>query len=179
MEYLNPGWAICVMTYPPPVQNEKLLNSWQELRRRSSARSSHEEQPPWESPPTSFPNWSDSNELELNFQFYGNLGLHQWDICIADENGWETAVPDYMVGSALRDPRGNPPIPGWLSLGSAYPRHSKKIHICFHANPSLKPEISDSEQRAPGAELVLANPFYEGPAPAPAPRPCPNPRGVL
>jgi hypothetical protein len=154
----------------PPVPGKKWHDRWQWLRGKFPAPL-QARLPVWASPASTFPGWPDTSELELRLRFIGSLQRHQWDICVADEHGWETGVPDYTA--VLSDPLAPPGKagPGWIRLGSPYPRHSKKIRLCFHPNENLKAGITVEEERVVAAELVLDNPFYEGPAPTPGPKP--------
>jgi hypothetical protein len=132
--------------------------------------------PPWESEFAGFPNWPDSDELELRFQVLGAFDQNQWAIYIADENGWETAVSNYMATPAywtagMVRSMAKAASLGWLKVGGAFPRHCKKIKVCFHPKaPSGKGGSKEDAGTAKG-EIVLDNPFYEEPAPSPGPKP--------
>jgi hypothetical protein len=114
---------------------------------------------------TGYPAWPDSHEFELQFRTEGDLSQHLWDICVADEQGWETRVRDYTWSDAKT---GAAPVTGWLRLGSAYPRGSKTIRIVFHPSDRQKPKPDRATRLKPAAELIVPNPFWQAPASTPA-----------
>ena len=117
---------------------------------------------------TGYPAWPDSHELELQFRTQGDLSQHLWDICVADDQGWETRVRDYTWSDDGQATSRGSPVSGWLRLGSAYPRGSKTIRIVFHPSDRQKPKPDRATRLKPAAESILRNPFWQAPASTPA-----------
>jgi hypothetical protein len=145
-----------------PAQEAHRVQRWWHAVRRELPVIIAQRLPSWEVQRVDYPNWPDSQPLELQFRVFGSLLSRQWDIGIADENGWETRVREYIWGDDGQEARGAPQISGWVRLGSAYPRHCKTLRIRFHPSEQLERRMSPQMRRATFTEMTLPNPFYEG-----------------
>jgi len=155
--------SLPTFSHPSPDQPGKFRVLWMALYQKLPDML-QSKLPSGQRPPSGFPDGPTLHELELRFQIIGSLRERPlWDIGIADDNGWETMVPNYFTVD--REDSTGPGVTGWLRLGSAYPRHSKKLRICFHPAPLSHPELTAEQRCKAMAELSMDNPFYEGPAP--------------
>lgn len=148
-------WARPSYVHSAPSDNQRIQRWWQSLR-ASLPGWLIMRLPAWDSHPDVFPDWPESHELELQFRVFGSLEARQWDIFVADENGWETRVRDFIWGDDGRAERGAVQHSGWVRLDGPYPRHSEHLCIRFRPNAGLPMHPSMTGLR-------LRNPFYEGP----------------
>jgi hypothetical protein len=158
------GWEITNYQHSVPQQEASSVQRWWHAVRRELPVFIAHRLPAWEAWRDDYPNWPDQQPLELQFRVFGSLLSRQWDIGIADENGWETRVREYTWGDDGRDARGASQISGWVRLGSAYPRHCKTLRIRFHPSEQIERRMNPLLRRNTFTEMVLPNPFFEGDA---------------
>jgi hypothetical protein len=146
-----------------PPQEQHRLQQWWQNNRSSLPGWLVSRLPAWDVHGDNYPDWRDSHELELQFLVVGDLRPHQWDIFVADENGWESRVHNYPFADDGRYERGASQHSGWVRLGGAYPRHCKTIGVRFHLDKEHQPGLTVEQRSAKFTELTIPNPFYEGP----------------
>jgi hypothetical protein len=159
-------WDVPLYQHSAPGQDgHRLQRLWQKMRGDLPGWIVSR-MPAWDYHEDSYPEGPGLHERELHFRIFGDLGTYAWDIFVADEKGWETQVYDYVWGDDGRFERGAEQHSGWLRLGSAFPLHSKTLRIRFHPGNAIGPDLDYQQRGATFTELVLENPFYEGPTTA-------------
>ena len=152
----------------PPQDDHRIRRWWQSLRGELPAWLVSR-LPAWDYHPDDYPHGLNSSELELRFRVLGDLGggpnawHDQWSFFVADENGWESRVPDAFWSDDGRFDRGSKQHSGWLRLGTAIPRHSQSLRVRARSGVSSFETYSETRLAAYD-EITLRNPFYEGPA---------------
>jgi hypothetical protein len=106
---------------------------------------------PTPKPPEYFPKEPGTDELEVRIRVETGFRADDWDIGVADDDGWETKAPSYIA------PRGSK----WIRLGSAFPRGSEKLYIRFHPSTRKEPHMTAAERGNEFTELTVNNPFYD------------------
>lgn len=136
----------------------------------------------WHSFRDNIPSWMSSNlsdwslgpdfsgghskdEFELRFLMEGGLQGYQWGLGIADDGGWDTDIGVVgMYNGGFTPATSSSPL-GALWMPCPLPRHSQQLRIRFYAAGRNQPDMTLTPERKIVAEMVIPNPYYEGPAP--------------
>ena len=106
---------------------------------------------------TYFDHWAHDCEFELRFLVKGGSLEQAWGVGIADDDGWETAIPaDVWSTSDQSSGISSQRNLNELWFPCPLPRRSRLLRIRFRPV---------EEDKAGLAEMVIPNPYYEGPAP--------------